>query len=377
MNESATLLIVDDQPENLAVLGAILRPHYRVLVATSGEQAIRIALAQPTPDLILLDIVMPGLDGYTVLTELKQSPITRQIPVIFVTSRDAAIDEEHGLDLGAADYISKPVKPPVVLARVHTQLENKQARDLLRNQNAWLEREVARRMHDNEVVQNASLSALAILAETRDTDTGNHIQRTQGYVEVLVRVLREHPDFAAFFEGEAGPHVARAAPLHDIGKVGIPDHILNKPGRFTPEEFAIMQDHARIGGEAIATAMRRVRDADASPMREDARGLIFLDVARQIAHWHHEKWDGSGYPDHLAGDDIPLPARIMAVADVFDALITPRVYKRAFTADAARATIVDGRGKHFDPRVVDAFEICFDEFMAIARAVTPEMSDAP
>lgn len=370
MTPQPTLLIVDDQPENLMVLGELLAPRHRVLVASSGEQALRIAAGKPRPDLILLDITMPDMDGYTVLAKLRSDPATADIAVVFVTSRDAAIDEEYGLDLGAADYISKPVKPAVVLARVHTQLENKQARDLLRDQNAWLESEVARRMHDNEVVQNASLSALAILAETRDTDTGNHIRRTQRYVETLIATLRRRNCLDDELGGHGGARIIKAAPLHDIGKVGIPDRILNKPGKFTPAEFKLMQHHARIGGSAIATAMQRVREADLSPLRDDAQPLAFLEVARQIALWHHEKWDGSGYPDGLAGDAIPLPARIMAVADVFDALISPRIYKPAMSFAQASATIIDGSGSHFDPRVVTAFKHAMDHFAEIAETLS-------
>jgi putative two-component system response regulator len=373
MTPQPTLLIVDDQPENLAVLGELLAPRYRVLVATSGEQALRIAAGAPRPDLILLDITMPDMDGYTVLSKLRRDAATADIAVIFVTARDAAIDEEYGLDLGAADYISKPVKPAVVLARVHTQLENKQARDLLRDQNAWLESEVTRRMHDNEVIQNASLSALAILAETRDTDTGNHIRRTQRYVETLIESLRWRNCFDGELSGHAGARIIKAAPLHDIGKVGIPDCILNKPGKFTLEEFRLMQHHARIGGDAIATAMQRVREADLSPLRNDAQPLAFLEVARQIALWHHEKWDGSGYPDGLVGDAIPLPARIMAVADVFDALISPRVYKRAMSFEQASVTIINGSGSHFDPRIVTAFMHAADHFAAIAETLADDL----
>ena len=366
MNPTYTLLIVDDQPENLAALGDLLEPHYRVIAATSGRRALQLATSEAPPDLILLDITMPEMDGYEVLSRLREDPATREIPVIFVTGRDAELDEEHGLKLGAADYITKPIRPAIVLARVLTQLENKQARDLLKNRNDWLAAEVDRRMHDNELIQNASLHALAVLAETRDTDTGNHLNRTQAYVTLLVEALRSHPDYANQLTGEQPRSIVRAAPLHDIGKVGIPDHVLNKPGKLTAEEFAIIQNHSRIGGEAIDVAICRVMDADNSPLAGDRSGLAFLVTAGMIARWHHERWDGTGYPDRLAGEAIPLPARIMAVADVYDALITPRIYKPAIPHAEAVTIIRAGRGTQFDPGLVDVFDTLHDRFAQIA-----------
>jgi putative two-component system response regulator len=365
-DQKQIVLIVDDQPENLVVLGDLLESHCRVRVANSGQRALSVAASDPQPDLILLDVMMPEMDGYAVLEKLRANRITCDIPVIFVTARDAIEDEEHGLELGAADYIVKPIKPLSVLARVRTQLENKRARDWLRDQNKFLEAEIVRRMHDNEIIQNASLASLAILAETRDADTGNHIYRTQGYVEVLCRALLANPDYVDQLRDDHATRIVKAAPLHDIGKVGIPDHILNKPDRLTDEEFAVMRGHSRIGCDAVATAMRRVQEADQSALRSDSSALAFLDIARQIALWHHEKWDGSGYPDGLAGEDIPLPARIMAVADVYDALISRRVYKEAFSLERACEIILEGGGSHFDPQIVAAFAEVRAQFAEIA-----------
>ena len=362
-----TVLVVDDQPENLAILGGLLETHWCVRVADCGERALQLAAAEPRPDLIPLDVMMPGMDGYTVFERLRRDAATRDIPVIFITAQDSAEDEERGLERGAADYIVKPVRPLVVLARVRTQLENKRAKDWLRDQNLFLETEVMRRMHDNEIVQNASLASLAILAETRDTDTGNHIYRTQGYVEAIAKSLLGEADYAAELAGERLGRLVKAAPLHDIGKVGIPDYILQKPGALTPEEFAVMRTHARIGGDAIALAMKRVQEADESAYRSDSTPLAFLDVSRQIARWHHERWDGSGYPDRLQGQDIPLPARIMAVADAFDAMVSRRVYKDAVPIEKAFAIVDAERGRHFDPRVVAAFFQARDQVLAIAR----------
>ncbi|MBK9444153.1 MAG: response regulator [Comamonadaceae bacterium] len=367
MNSPATLLIVDDQPENLAALGDLLEPHYRVIAATTGRRALQLAVSESPPDLILLDVTMPEMDGYQMLGHLRADPATHDIPVIFVTGRDAELDEEHGLKLGAADYITKPIRPAIVLARVLTQLENKQARDLLKNQNTWLAAEVERRMHDNELSQDASLHALASLAETRDKDTGNHLSRTQSYVALLVEALGQQPDYAAQMPWGQPKLIVRAAPLHDIGKVGIPDHILNKPGKLTAEEFSIMQTHSRMGGEAIDVAISRVVEADHSPLAGDRTGLSFLVVASMIARWHHERWDGKGYPDALVGGAIPLPARIMAVADVYDALISPRIYKPALPHTEAVAIIRAGRCAQFDPGLVDVFEGLHERFEEIAH----------
>ena len=350
------ILIVDDAAENLHVLYELLRAQYRVLAATSGEAGLRIAHGEPTPDLILLDVMMPGMDGYAVLAQLRETPATRDIPVIFLTALADAGDEERGLQLGAADYITKPISPLVVLARVRTQLEAKQARDGLRNQNALLEAEVARRMAENDLTQRVSIRALAHLAETRDTETGNHIMRTQGYVQRLAVGLRQHPRFAATLTERYIDLLSRSAPLHDIGKVGIPDYVLLKPGKLTADEWAIMQTHAALGSDAIEQAEVDIE-----------MPLAFLAAAKEIAHWHHEKWDGSGYPDRLAGDAIPISARLMAIADVFDALISVRPYKTAMSYDEAREIIAAGRGKHFDPDVTDAFLADFDDFVAIAQ----------
>jgi cyclic di-GMP phosphodiesterase len=351
-----TILIVDDSPENLDVLSELLQPHYQVLAANSGQKALRIAATTPRLDLILLDVMMPGMDGYQVFDRLRTDPVTRSIPVIFVTALDGKDDELRGLESGAVDYIAKPIVPPIVLVRVRTQLDLKAARDRLENQNAWLESEVARRMRDNDLTQLVSIRALAHLAETRDPETGNHILRTQGYVQQLAHLLREHPHFRDLLSEHYIALLARSAPLHDIGKVGIPDAILQKPGGLTAEEWKIMKTHAEIGAVAIEQAER---DAE--------QQVEFLTLAKEIAHWHHEKWDGSGYPDGLAGDTIPVSARLMALAEVFDALISVRVYKPAMPFDQARDIIAAGRGAHFDPDLVDAFLANFGDFVAIAE----------
>lgn len=355
--DQPTVLVVDDVPENLVVLGDLLQPEYRVRVANSGRRAIEVARGLPHPDLILLDVMMPGMDGHEVLRCLQADPATREIPVIFVTAMEDDADEERGFALGAVDYIHKPIKPAIVRARVRTQLELKAARDRLHGQNTWLEAEVAHRMHDNLVIQDVSMRVLASLAETRDNETGNHIRRTQAYVEVLAQTLADAPNFAVLRQPDTVDLIVKAAPLHDIGKVGVPDHILLKPGPLDADEWRIMQQHAAMGADAIEVALRG--ESDHAP-------LAFLHVAMDIAHYHHEKWDGSGYPEGISGAAIPLCARLMAVADVYDALISRRVYKPALPVDAAVRIIQAGQGSHFDPEIVTAFEARLEDFRRIA-----------
>jgi len=350
-----TVLIVDDAPTILTAMSKILSPYYRVRAANSGKRALQVVLTKPQPDLILLDVVMPDVDGYSVLSKLKADPATRDIPVIFVTAMESSEDEEKGLAMGSVDYITKPIRPAILLARVKAQLTLKQARDFLNDKNAYLEDEVTRRMEENLVIQNVSIRALAHLAETRDPETGDHILRTQSYVKTLANHLQDHPRFRDTITNKYMALLTRSAPLHDIGKVGIPDHILLKPGKLNEEEWKIMQTHTTLGAHAIEMA-----EADIDQPVE------FLALAKEIARWHHEHWNGKGYPDGLKGDDIPLSARLMALADVFDALISQRVYKPPMSYEQARDIIVAGRDQQFDPDVTDAFLNHFDDFVAIA-----------
>ena len=353
--ERQTLLIVDDTPDNITLLSGLLKNRYRIKVATQGERALKIAAIDPSPDLILLDIIMPGMDGYEVCQRLKADPQTADIPVIFLTAKVQVEDEEKGLKLGAVDYITKPISPPVVLARVETHLTLKNARQFLQDRNAYLEEEVRRRTREVVAIQDVIIVAMASLAETRDNETGNHIRRTQHYVRALAKRLQTHPRFTQFLTDEAIELLFKSAPLHDIGKVGIPDRILLKPAQFTPEEFEVMKTHTTLGRDAILVAEQHL-DLPHS----------FLRIAREIAYSHQEKWDGSGYPEGLSGDDIPISARLMAVADVYDALISQRIYKEAMPHEQAVAILREGRGTHFDPDVVDAFLEIAEEFRAIA-----------
>lgn len=362
-----TILIVDDTPENLSVLGETLRPHYRVRAAISGERALHALTIATPPDLILLDIMMPGMDGYQVLRALQSKAETRNIPVIFVTAMDSAEGEMQGLELGAVDYITKPFNPDIVLARVRTHIELAKARERLHDQNAWLEREVARRTRENLLIRDLSLSALASLAEIRDTETGHHILRTQSFVELLARHLADHPDYRDALAGERLEMIVRSAPLHDIGKVGIPDSILLKPGRLTPEEFEYMKKHPVIGADAIARAMAQAARSrnEAEPLPEGA--FAFMETACEIALGHHEKWDGSGYPSGLKAEQIPVSARLMALADVFDALSSRRVYKEPMGIEEVTRIIVAERGRHFDPVIVDTFLELRPAFAEVAQ----------
>jgi putative two-component system response regulator len=350
-----TILVVDDTADNLTMMAELLKGLYKVKVANSGEKALKCLRGDAKPDLILLDINMPGLSGYDVIRAVKADPATRDIAVIFLTALSAEEDERKGLEMGAADYLTKPISPPIMLARVRTQLENRAAANFLRDQNAFLEAEVDRRTREVAAIQDVTILAMASMAETRDSETGNHIRRTQYYVRALSEQLKTHPRFAAFLTEQAIDMLFKSAPLHDIGKVGIPDRILLKPGPFTDDEFAIMKTHTTLGRDAIAHAERQL-----------GMQVGFLHFAKEIAYYHQEKWDGSGYPTGKSGDAIPISARLMAVADVYDALISRRVYKDPMSHEQAFAHIMKGRGRHFDPDIVDAFVARQDEFRAIA-----------
>lgn len=355
-HQPATILVVDDTPDNLMLMAELLKDKYRVKLANNGEKALRILAGDPLPDLILLDIMMPGLSGLQVAEQLQQDARTRHIPIIFLTSMAAVESELQGLALGAVDYITKPISPSRVLARVETQIKLKAAADFLRDQNDFLEQEVQRRTREVMAIQEVTIQAMASLAETRDNETGNHIRRTQHYVKLLAELLRDHPRFRHFLNDETIHLLFKSAPLHDIGKVGIPDHILLKPGRLTKEEFEIMMTHTTLGRDAIQRA-------------EDQLGfpVDFLRLAKEIAYSHQEKWDGSGYPQGLSGDDIPISARLMAVADVYDALISHRVYKPGMPHEEAVDIIRQGGGWHFDPDVCAAFLSATEQFKAIAE----------
>ncbi len=342
-NRRATILIVDDTPANLTLLNGLLRDHYRVKLANSGTKALQLAQVE-APDLILLDIMMPEMDGYEVCRQLKAQPNTQRVPVIFLTAKTQAEDEEMGFAMGAVDFIHKPISLPIVAARIKTHLQMKAWQDFLQDQNHWLQQQVEQRLSEINHLQDASIYVMVSLAEFRDECTGNHIRRTQEYVRLLAQEMAKLPKHASYLTASMILLISKSAPLHDVGKIAIADHILLKPGKLTVEEMSVMKTHAQRGYDILCRAGEH--------MGENGE---FLALAKEIALGHHEKWDGSGYPAGLAGDAIPLAARLMAVADVYDALLTVRPYKRPFSREDANQFILDGRGKHFDPDVVDCF----------------------
>ena len=349
-----SILIVDDAPANLSLMAGLLMAHYTVKALNAGSRVLALA-RQEAPDLILLDVMMPDMDGYEVCRQLKADPLTCQIPVIFVTSKTDAGSEQRGMAAGAVDYIMRPITPAILLSRVQAHVVNAGAAKTMRIDNQYLQLEVAQQTRQIASLQEVTILALASLAETRDADTGNHLKRTQQYVELLCNYLSLQPRFEPYLSAERIRLVAMCAPLHDIGKVGVPDRILLNPGRYKPEEFEIMKTHPQLGLDAIAKAQASVENQDE-----------LFEVAKEIVYSHHEKWDGSGYPQGLRGDAIPLPARVMALADVYDALICRRVYKPGLSHEQAVQIIVEGRGKHFDPDVVDAFLALAAEFNTVA-----------
>jgi putative two-component system response regulator len=353
MAESADMqkvLIVDDTPENIQVLMETLKGKYKIVAAINGQKALQIAAMDPVPDIILLDIMMPGLDGYQVCEKLKSDEKTRNIPVIFVTAMSQEDDEQKGLDLGAVDYITKPFRPGIVKSRVQNHLELKRHRD-------HLEELVQERTKQLVLTQNATINSLATLAEYRDPETGGHIKRTQNYVKALAIKLQGHPKFGDFFNANTIEQLFKSAPLHDIGKVGVRDSILLKPGKLTDEEFEEMRKHTKYGSDTIFRVELELGDALAQS---------FLSFAREIAYTHQEKWDGSGYPQGLKGEEIPISGRLMAVADVYDALISKRVYKSPFPHSKAVTIMAEGKGSHFDPDMIDAFLEIHEKFREIA-----------
>jgi len=354
--DKPTILVVDDTPDNLTLITNLLKDRYRTKIATNGEKALKVAVTGTPPDLVLLDIMMPVMDGYEACRRLKADRKTSGIPVIFLTAKAEEADETLGFEAGAVDYITKPISPPILLARVETHLQLKAVRDFLVDKAVFLEEEVLKRTREVQTIQDVTIVAMASLAETRDNETGNHIRRTQNYVRVLAKQMQTHPRFRDVLTDETIELLYKSAPLHDIGKVGIPDRILLKPGKLTPEEFEIMKTHTTLGRDAILAAEARLDVSNS-----------FLSLAREIAYSHQEKWDGSGYPEGLSGDDIPVSARLMAVADVYDALISRRVYKAPLSHDDAVAVIVEGSGAHFDPDLVAGFVELESEFRAIAQ----------
>lgn len=355
VNFKASILIVDSSSDNLRFMEQLLGARYQVQKAGTGAEAIRLSQQSPQPDLILLDVTLPDMDGFMVFNEIKCNFLTSTIPVIFLTLAHDTHDERRALRDGAADVITKPLTPELLHARVDTHIQLKIARALLRDQQSHVAHLVAERTREVVLMQDATVLAMASLAESRDQDTGNHIRRTQHYVAALARELRFNDRHRSALSDDNIALLFKAAPLHDIGKVGVPDAILLKPGKLTPDEFEQMKLHTVYGRDAIEGVERTLGGSNQ-----------FLRFAKEITHAHQEHWDGSGYPQGLKGDAIPLSARLMAVADVYDALISARSYRPAFTHETAVELIRQGRGEHFDPDVVDAMLAVEEKFKAIA-----------
>jgi len=363
------ILVVDDTPALLALLSELLTgAGYTVRQAPNGELALWTVRKRP-PDVILLDVRMPGMDGLEVCRRLKEDPATATIPVIFLSALNEAINKVQGFALGAVDYITKPwqseevlarVRTHIALARVHKALEEERAtlEERVRQRTAELEDAISslhRSARETARMQDAIIVAMASMAETRSNETGAHILRTQNYVRLLAERLSTHPAYKAFLTPQTIELLYKTAPLHDIGKVGIPDHILLKPGKLTPDEFEIMKTHPELGSHIIAATEKLLDQSN-----------TFLTLASEIARYHHERWDGSGYPCGLVGEAIPISARLMAIADVYDAIISRRVYKLPMQHEDAIAILTAGSGSHFDPQMIEIFLQISDDFQKIA-----------
>jgi putative two-component system response regulator len=318
-----TILVVDDIPENIDILSEVLRNDYHVRIATSGEKALKIIYSDDPPDLVLLDIMMPGLSGLELCRRLKANPDRCKIPIIFVTAMCTVEDEKLGLESGAVDYITKPVSPPVVLARVRTHLA-------LYDQTRELERMVHQRTRELSISRQQIIRRLGRAAEYRDDETGNHVLRVAHYARLIAE--------AHGLGQKASSLIFSTAPMHDVGKIGIPDSVLLKPGKLNDEEWEIMRRHPFMGAEIIGQHENEM-----------------LGTARNIALTHHERWDGKGYPSQLKGEDIPLTGRIVAIADVFDALVSVRHYKAAYSIEDSVKIMDEESGSHFDPSLMLAF----------------------
>lgn len=356
MNKSQAkprILVVEDTPEHVHILIDTLRQDYALTVATTGERALQMATGENRPDLILLDVVMPGMNGYEVCRSLKGDERTRDVPVIFMSALSEEQDERKGLEIGGLDYISKPFSPALVRARIHNQLELKHHRDNL-------EEIVRDRTRELMLTQDAAIFGLGILAEFRDTETGMHIRRTQSYVALLARHLQKKPRYAGMFDDETLHLLVQSAPLHDIGKVGIPDNILRKPASLTADEFEQIKLHTVYGRKVLERIEATMLDNGSSS---------FLRFAKEVTYTHHECWDGRGYHG-LKGDDIPLSGRLMALADVYDALKSKRVYKEAFSHEEVVRIMTEGDGRtrpeQFDPDILQAFIDLNETFRNIA-----------
>jgi putative two-component system response regulator len=346
-------MLVDDNMANLTMGKTMLKNLYEVYAMPSAAKLFEL-LEHVTPDLILLDVIMPEMDGYEAARLLKADPAFADIPLIFLTSKSDELSELEGLSLGAIDYIIKPFSAALLLRRIENHLLIVAQKNALKNYNENLKAMVDRKTTQIYELQNAVLSTVADMVEFRDDVTGGHVTRTQMYLELLVDKMQQEQIYCEEISCWNIDLVAASAQLHDVGKIAISDTILSKPGRLTPEEFEQMKRHVIIGVEAIDRIAKKTRE------------YTFLAHARAIAGSHHEKWDGSGYPAGLSGTDIPLEGRLMAIADVYDALISQRPYKQPNSTEEAEKIIIESSGTHFDPVLVEVFQSVAGFFADIA-----------
>lgn len=353
MFERPSILIVDDTPENLKVLSGMLREKgYEVRPVLDGQQALQVIRNQP-PDLVLLDINMPEMNGYEVCKALKKEEAFKNIPVIFISALSESIDKVKAFSVGGVDYVTKPFQFEEVNARVETHLR-------LNGFVNHLEKMVELKVKEISESQIATILAMARLAQSRDDSTGTHLERVRGYCRMIAQDLSEQPRYHNQINAHYIDLIEAASALHDIGKVGIPDGVLLKPGRLTPEEFDAIKLHTAIGSKTLEEVYQYY------PQNE------FIKMGIDIARWHHEKWDGTGYPDQLAGEDIPLSARIMALADVYDALKTERCYKKAIPHEECVAMILENVGTAFDPDLVEVFKRIHEDMYLKWKRLHPE-----
>ncbi|MCE5188310.1 MAG: response regulator [Eubacteriales bacterium] len=336
------ILITDDSRADVALIYNILSA-YELLVAYDGVEAMEQIKEHPDIDIMILDLNMPRMNGFEVLEALRENPEYGNIATLVLTNSDEIDNEMRGLDLGAVDYIRKPLNIRSLRKRVELHIKLKNARDELEQQNNILEKTVRERTRETILTRDVTIRALVGLLEIRNIESSNHTKRTQLMMRALCGYLRTQERFSAILTEAYSAELFDTTPLHDIGKVGIPDHILLKPGKLTTEEFEIMKKHTTYGMDALRC------------MGPESDKLSFIRTAAEIAGTHHEKFDGTGYPLGLAGKEIPLSGRLMAIIDVYDALVNQRVYKPAFSHEESMRMIASERGKHFDPDITDAF----------------------
>ncbi|MCL2789949.1 MAG: response regulator [Desulfobulbus sp.] len=353
------IMLVDDDPVILAAGKEILRDAYRVYPVLSGAILLEL-LDHVLPDLVLLNVEMPDMNGYQIITMLKNNPKWESIPVIFLTSRADEDSELKGLSMGAVDYITKPFSASLLIKRIENHLLNAEQNGQLKHFNTALQDMVAMKTSQLVSLQNSIINVMTDLVEFRDYATGGHIIRTQAYMRLMAEKMLEEGIYAEETSEWSLEQLVAASQLHDIGKIGISDAILHKPGKLTQEEFETMKKHVEIGVHAIS----RIE----SDLEWESVDISFLHHARMIAGSHHEKWDGTGYPLGLQGQDIPLEGRLMAIADVYDALISVRPYKQPMSTEEAKRIIESGSSTHFDPLLVGIFTKVASQFASVARS---------